>query len=633
MSQSPTSGARTAAAGNVAPDAQLARKLAALVGFFGFALYFNSLFNRYTLDDRTLILENRFVQQGVSGLASIFRHSYRYGCGNLQDELYRPLSTAMFALEWHLAGRMPAFHHLIGVVFYALTGGLLVLMLHRLFEQRRLRVALVASLLFMAHPLHTDAVSGIKGRDEIMSGFFAVAALSLVLGYLDSGRTRLAVAAGATYFLSLLSKESSITLVAIVPLMAWFFRRVTFRSALVASLAFAGPALIYLAIRAQVLAGGVTGKIDLTPLDNVLVSAPDYASRLSTILLTLGRYLKLLAIPYPLVCDYSYAATELVSWSDQRVGLAILAHLGIVAVIALGIRKRRLVAFGLLFYLVTLSLVSNLAVTIGANMAERFLYLPLLGIVLVLADVLVRVTGAQEPAAGAGVVQLIRSNARLCAVLLPLVVVYSIHTVARTAEWRDNLTLYGADVVKSPRNARLHYLLGSTLVNETALTEPDEARRAASLDLAVEELREAIRIYAPYADAYAQLGVAHYRKGDKEAAVEHYRRALELAPYSAATYSHLGVCFCEMGRMNEGIEMLERAVQYDPTYLDGLANLGLAYAMQSQWDNSIACFERLLALQPGDSHAWRSLAEAYDQKGETVTAQRYRDRALELEGR
>lgn len=595
-------------------------KLAWIVALVGFAFYANSITNGYTLDDLSAILENRYVQQGMRGIPWIITTSYRHGSLTSQDELYRPLSTSMFALEWQFFPRNPQANHVVGVAFYALTGLLLVLLLDRLFEGNEPTLAFVASLLFICHPLHTDLVSGIKGRDEIMCFFFAVVALYCTTRYVGSGAELWLLLTVAAYFLSLLSKESSITLVGIVPVMIWFFRSSATKRNLIASGAFVGTALVYLLIRSQVLPGGVTGHKYISLLDNPLAHAPDLFSRLSSAMWVLGQYLRILVLPYPLVCDYSYATTKLVAWTDPRVWIAVACYLGLVVWIVRELPRKTVIAFGLLFYLISITVVSNVVVLIGAAMAERFLYFPSLGFAIVLAGLLVRVSGSNNQLRATRVTDLMNSNVRLFYIVLPILFVYAFTTVKRNADWKDNYTLYSRDVSKQPANARLHYLLGSAIVNERMPGEEESKKLHAYRDQAISELQEATRIYPSFGDAYAQLGVAYYRSGDRQKAIDYYTESLRHEGYRAPVYSHLGVCYYELGRRREAIEMFLKAVKSDPTYVDAFVNLGVAFGLQGDWEHAIAWYERALALQPNDPALLSSLAAAYAERGESNPA-------------
>lgn len=597
-------------------------RLAWITAIFGFLLYANSLGNGYTLDDVSSIVENRDVQQGVTALPTIFRNSYRHGSSlSATDMLYRPLSTAMFAIEWQLWPAAPVIGHLVNVLFYSWSGFLLLRWLLQLFEQQGPLIPLVSSLLFMAHPVHADVVAGVKGRDEVMSFFGAILSLYWLLQYLRTGSSwRLWLAAGA-YFLSLLSKETTITLVAVVPLMLWFFTTVSTRKIAGLTGVYLAVAASYLLIRSRVIPGIIVDQQSIPFLDNVLVDAPNIASRLASALLILGRYLYLLVFPTTLVCDYSYSATTIVSWREPGVWLSLAGHLALLAYAVRGCWKGResaskdAISFGILFYLMTLSLMSNTVLLIGAAMAERFLYFPSVGFSLVLASLLIKGVGTNPTSRHVSdVASLVRDHRRLFVLLSIVLALDGARTMTRNADWRDNYTLYSTDVRKSPESFRLHFNLGLCLIKEKAAFEEDPAQQNVYLDDAIRALTEAIRIYPLYAEPFTQVGVVYHRQGDRQKAVQYYQHSLAINPQSTTTLSNLGSCYHELGQYRDAVAVLEKAHRLEPTNVAVLLNLGAAHGSLGDFDQAIRCFRRVLELQPGNAPAQRYLDMTYQKK-------------------
>ena len=142
-------------------------------------LYLPSLGHGFVLDDPLVTTLNAYVQKGFAGLGDIFTHSYRAGSSVSTDSeyMYRPLSVAMFAIEWGIAPKTAGIHHFMNVLWYALSVGLLFLTLRKMLGERFALLAFGASLLFAVHPLHTEVVANIKSRDEIMSFFFSALTL------------------------------------------------------------------------------------------------------------------------------------------------------------------------------------------------------------------------------------------------------------------------------------------------------------------------------------------------------------------------------------------------------------------------------------------------------------------------
>jgi hypothetical protein len=171
-----------------------------LIGLTTFILYFNTLQFDYAQDDAIVITENMYTQQGAKGISGLLTHDTFLGFFKIEKNLvaggrYRPLSLVTFALEKEYFGDAPHTSHMINVLLYALCGIFIYLFLKQLFknaEEKYARMKLlpiIATLLFIAHPIHTEAVANIKGRDEIMSMLFCSMGSWLLLKYMDNGKS------------------------------------------------------------------------------------------------------------------------------------------------------------------------------------------------------------------------------------------------------------------------------------------------------------------------------------------------------------------------------------------------------------------------------------------------------------
>ena len=227
---------------------------------FAFILYGNTLTHDYALDDAIVITNNQFTQQGTEGIANIFKYDTFVGfwltsnptktAEQIQEEKklvaggrYRPLSLVSFALEVEFFGKNikdandkviykgdPFVSHLGNIVLYLLTAFLLYVILSKLFPQEKdkkwyLGFPMIAALLFLAHPIHTEAVANIKGRDEIMTLLGSLGALWFTLKYLDTKKIWYVLLSSLCLFLGLLSKENAITFLAVIPLTVYYFTR------------------------------------------------------------------------------------------------------------------------------------------------------------------------------------------------------------------------------------------------------------------------------------------------------------------------------------------------------------------------------------------------------------------------
>src|ERR1035441_2122688 len=164
----------------------LKNSLGLIIAVFAFLLYAQSISFVYTLDDGSVIKSNTITTKGIAGIPTIFKHSYWFGINDTRVAEYRPVSLAMFAMEWQFFPDNPHIGHFVNVLFYAFTCWLLFIILCMLFEKKNLLIPFVCTLLYTAHPIHTEVVDSIKSRDEIMCFLLMLSATYFFLKSLNN---------------------------------------------------------------------------------------------------------------------------------------------------------------------------------------------------------------------------------------------------------------------------------------------------------------------------------------------------------------------------------------------------------------------------------------------------------------
>jgi len=636
----------------------LKRRLGLAVALLGVLLYVNTLGHQYAGDDYGLVVDNPSTQSGWSGALLKFRMSYRAGVPGVGDPLYRPLSPAMFAAEWGLAPNRPWLGHGINVLLYGLTGYLLFSMLALYLKDRRL-VPFIAAALFIAHPLHTEAVANIKGRDEILCFLFFVLTAMAIHRYAARGSTPVLLLGSAAFLLSLLAKESAVTFLVVIPLMLFFFTDTPRSRSLIALAALVAVTGLFLVIRQQVLGGT---PVPPTPmLDNFLVAIPDLPTRMATATFLMGLYLKLLVFPHPLLADASYRHFSAVPVSDWRFLLPLLAYAALAVYGLLRLRKKDPISFSILYFFVTASVASNVLVLIGTNYGERLMYAPSLGFCLGIAVLLERGFRLEgSPEAASGLMAFVRTYRGPLAIAGLVVALYGVKTVTRNADWYDNMTLITADLQKAPSSARLHYALGQQTLKDAAPLGDGPARREA-LTKAVAELSRAVEIYPEYAMAFGSLGLAKQYLGDTVAARVYFEKALELEPTRVVVHNNFAFLLLNLGDVDGAIKHCQLALRYYPDYGDAHLNMGIALGRaaeqlsraaaeerkrnneQGYRENATAASRKLLEalahlkrageLIPDDEEINRLVATIYQYLGDGGNARIYLDRAEQIRRR
>ena len=598
-----------------------------LLFVFAFGLYANTLSHEFVLDDQLVITDNQYVHEGLAGVDDMFAkftleaQSKKLVYGNR----YRPLTPALFAVVYQWAGDRPFPYHLLCVLMYACTAVLayrtLVLLLGR-GQPLALLAAALAGWLFAAHPIHTEVVANIKSCDETAALALSLGALWLTLRAFDTGRKALAWVGALVFFAGLFAKENTITFLGVIPLALWFFRDATPRQALRAVTPALAATVVWLLIRFQVT-GWTLGEKPMSLINNPFIELNgnhwEYlglADTLATVLYTLGKYVLLLIFPQPLTSDYYPRQIPIMHFSNIWVLLSVLLYGAGIWYALSGLRKGKKdpVRFGILYFLITLSIVSNLFFPIGTNMAERFVFMPSWGFCLSVGALLA--AWARQ-----GRIQSALALTVLVAVL------FSLKTIVRNRDWKSNRTLVYKDVEVSANSAKIQNACGY-LRTADAMAESDPVKRQQLLNMAIEHLNKAIEIHPWYIEAFYMRGNAYYLGRNYEAAIADYRAAQTLNPNHAASRNNLALALRDAAKqMNPQNGGLQRILQYltEANQLYGtdpetLRLLGTAWMYAGQYNEAIQHFTAWLQVAPADPAARKALAEAYTKAGDPAKA-------------
>ncbi|MDP4685849.1 MAG: hypothetical protein NWS53_03090, partial [Salibacteraceae bacterium] len=519
----------------------------------GFALYANTIPFDYTLDDKLYITANEFTKKGIDGIHDIWTNDLMTGFFGSKKNLveggrYRPLSQTTHAIEWQIFGNNPEISHLINVVLYGLIGMLLLSVLKRIFSWKEDRwwwsIPFVATALFLAHPTHTEVGASIKSRDEILSVLFALMAFRSVLVYMKNGHFLHVILAGFWFFSSILSKESSATFIGVIPLTLIFFPQGSFkRSALsmTGMVAFVG---LYLMIRTSVYSDHGDSMLVANELMNKPYILATESERLASIFFTMGLYVKLLFFPHPLTHDYypfhpfatfaelQAGGSQYLDWNDTgaMASLILYAALSLFGLITL-VQKlmgkpANIYGYGVLLYLGTFILYSNLFFDIGAFMNERFLFIPSIGFVIIVAHFLVNFLSkkmAQNVAVG----------------LFGIIMIgYAGKTFFRNYAWENDRALASADVGTSDGSAKVKMTYGSELLEQAKEKGVSEIERTRLLNAAEESCLNSLRIYPQYFPPLDILGNIYFEKKNYDLSVKYFNQALRYKPNDARIRSN-----------------------------------------------------------------------------------------------
>lgn len=599
---------------------------AVLLVAMAFALYAIGINYGYVLDDEMTIWKNTYVQKGFAGLRQIFTTDSFMGYFKeqkyvLEGGRYRPLSLATFAIEVELFGaNKPAIGHFINVLLYGLTGVLLYRILVGLFPTQEggrwyFNLPFIASVIFVLHPLHVECVANIKGRDEILALLGGLGALWATLKYFDTMRSWWLAISAALLFLAMMAKENALTFVAIVPLTVFCFTKVSFGRNFIAALPLIFAALLFIWVRHDALGYTLNhGRSNVDLMNNPFIGMTG-GEKYATIFLTLGWYLKLLFVPHPLTIDYYPYHVPKVGWSDWRAILGLVLNVGLGLWALMNIRKHRVPAYSILFYLITLSIVSNLFVSIGTFMNERFVYMPSVGFCLLAAWFLTR----KLP-------ELLKENPDsvypLGLILVGIITALcALRVVTRIPDWRSGLTINESAAVVSPGSARSHSFYATGLYEEKYKGSKDPEERKRLVGIMEEHIKQSLEINPSYQAALImKFNVAAARFEIDHQLDKFFHTAeevIEIMPYSPTFRSNLDAYLKYLDGSNAD------------KYISFCHRVGYGFFWKTKKDAGTALhfLEFGLNRQYEDVRILEGMAEIYTAMGETAKAAEMRSRA------
>ncbi len=598
-------------------------KMAILLGVIAFMAYANTFSNGYALDDFTVIRDNTIVTKGMSAIPQILTTPYRRGWFITTNDLYRPLSLVMFATEYQLFDGQPKASHVMNVLVFAGCVILLFLFLDKLFGKKRTGVAFFATLLFALHPIHTEVVANIKSRDELLCFFFAFLSLNMFLKYANSGTMKHLIYGIVAFFLSYLSKETVISFLFVIPFIFYFYKNENKTRSLYISASAVAVSVVFLIIRYSVLkAYGANADSVVSFIDNHLVKAPSPAVAFATEILILGKYIALLFVPYPLVCDYSFNSIPFASLGNIWVILSLVFYLAIAAfgIMRLVKKPKDPYAFAILFFLATIALFSNIVFIIGAPMAERFVFFASVGFCLAIALIVDQfLAGSKEAEPSMSVF----TNPKMMMIFVPVCLVFAFMVVNRNGDWMDNFTLFKADIKKAPNDSRLAYYLGTEMVVTNSKSEGNPEVRNQIIKEASTYLKQALNIYPEYTDANASLGDAYFKLAIYDSAELYDKRALESNPKYTIAINNLAGVYFMTNRYEKALEVCQKAIVLNPNYVNAYGNIGLCYIRMGKYDLALANLYKAIALDPNFTSAYENLALTYKALGKEDSVRKY----------
>jgi len=552
-------------------------------------------------DDHAYVTENRHVQSGLTleGVTWAFTTTHAAN--------WHPLTWLSHMLDCQLYGLNPGGHHFTNLVFHIASTLLLFLALKRM-TGALWRSGFVAAL-FALHPLHVESVAWVAERKDVLSAFFWMLTMWTYIRYIERPKLNRYLLVLLSFALGLLSKPMLVTLPFVLLLLDyWPLRRFQLRQSsgnpkspiskpmnpgdqksIALRLIREKTPFFVLCAASSILT------IFAQQKGRAIVSLGYYplGSRIANALVSYVSYIEKMIWPRHLAVFYPYQEM-LPLWKVVGSGLLLVG----VSVLAIRAARRcPSLMVGWLWYLGTLVPVIGLVQVGGQAMADRYTYVPLIGLFIMI------VWSVPDILAGWRHRRVILSVSG--GLLLSLLMIV---TNLQVKHWENDITLFEHSLDVTSNNYLSHTTLGLALGRQEKIQE------------AIDHFAESLRIKPNYAETHNGMGIALAHQGRYQEAVDHFTESLRIKPDFAEVYNNLGALFLRQGKNEEAIVYFKEALRIKPDYAEVHNNLGTLLSRQGKNQEAIAQFAEALRLKPDYAEVHINLGLAYLMTGDKASA-------------
>ncbi|MFH1160391.1 MAG: tetratricopeptide repeat protein [bacterium] len=548
---------------------------------WAFVLYGNTILNKYAVDDE-FVTNNPTIQKGLAAIPEIFTTHYLVQKGNINNQVadYRPVVKLTFALEYQLYQQdKPGRSHAVNVLIYFFLSTLLFFVLKRMLRNYNILFPFLITVVFMAHPVHTEVVASLKNRDEMLAFLGGLGTLWCLLKYADTRKIRYIFFSLLVFLAGYLSKSSILPFILIYPLVFYFFTDV--------------PPKRYIPVFFAILAVGLLARFGpklFLPegvrvnsfIENPLYFNKEIGTRIGTGLVSLLFYLRILVYPHPLLYYYGYDMIPMRGVFDGWVFVSFVLYAGMLVYAGFNFRGKSLISFSILWYLVFIAMYSNILVPIVGIVGERFVFAASLGFCIALVWAVFKLFKTEPNSLTIE----FDARAKILVVVVLILIPYTALTVTRNREWRNLFDLYRKDMPFQDKSAKANTQFAGYLMRTT------------------------------YSDAnFMQYGTVNQFKLD--VMKRHFLRSLEIYPANYQTLNDLGTVYMYFAKDPDSARIfLRKAIDLNPGLQPAWVNLGMAYREAKQYDSAIYCYQTILRRDPQQIRAYFALANVYNDMGD-----------------
>lgn len=595
--------------------------LAGLCSIFCVILYFNSLWGIFIFDDYHSVINNLFIKDGRH--IPLFFKGYYTSEADIPRGMFRPLLLLTFSFNYFFSGLQPLGYHIINILLHFVNGILLYSFLRLLRPDLPFGLALLCGLLFLAHPINTEAVTYISSRSDLMVFLF------ILIGAICYLKRRFALAF-FSYSLGLLSKETALVFPFLLAMFGFLKPSLQPDSAEdklssrkknkhLFCLAVVAASILYWLCRGLLFGRGASIAV---ALNNPMRSF--YANILTQSAVAFF-YLRLFIWPHPLAMHHNFPILNSLSYPPAFLSAA---GLGIAVMLIFALRKKHpLISIGLAWYLICL--LPKFYIPLHIVAAEHHFYLPGFGIYLILA---VMLKGLY-----------VKFKRKFYITAVGMLCLFTVLVWFRNYEYKDELTFWRKSLKVDPSSPIAHHNLG-LVYNDIGLYPEAETELREALVLApahadnvvksvAENLANTYRLQKRFNEALAQinetiesglsdfgtyqsLGAIYLDMKEEERAQGAWENGLRMNPKSAGLLYNLGLLHLRKSRLGRAKELLQEALQYNPDLYQASYSMGYILEEGGQIDSAIKFYQKSVRIEPKLARAHYRLGTLYAKKSD-----------------
>lgn len=635
-------------------DKKIHRRIIAFFFLLCFLIYGKSIGNEYSMDDEFVVRNNTQVQKGIKAIPNIFKTTYVIDSQKSSYE-YRPIVKAVYAIEYQFFGANPHVSHFFNILFYAVSISFLYFLLLKLLPQYNYILPFLITTLFLIHPLHSEVVLSIKNRDVILSFMGCLFSLYFYLKFFEGNRYYNLFFGAFFMLFAMMSKKDSMTFYAVIPFTLWYLKDISLKRIGFVFLSYLLPLIVF-----RIANKGVINEVSRKVLnwENPLFMKTTILERIPTGFYSIYFYVKMYLIPHPLISYYGYNQVPIPTWTSPIVWIVIVG----LALTGYWVVKRfkteRLPVYGILYFLITISMFTNILKPVVGIVGERFAFIPSLGLSILAAWGLLKIF---KISFNKKEMKWPSFSSSFFLVVGAIILVFGIRSFARNKAWKDAYTLYATDVKNAPQSAHANSLFAAASVQkvkENPRMKMEEKRMHVanavrhyekSLEIiphyisslnnlgmlyftyynqpekAIPYLTKAISLDTNYVEAHFNLATCEAKTNKREAAEKHYLRSLELDPEFISTYYSLSNMWAEDKQYEKIYKLnksgIDRGIKADVLYI----NVGNYYFVKGDTASGVPYLEKGIELNPNNRFLNSFLANYYKNKGDLDKANHYYD--------